>query len=251
MENRMTPIGVDEKFKFACSPKVSCFNECCRDLNQFLMPYDILKLKNRLRISSKAFIEQYTSRHTGPETGLPVMTLRADPASGFECPFVSLSGCSVYEDRPASCRMYPLARALSRHRETGRKTEHFALIREDHCRGFEEGPEQTVQEWITRQGLSEYNRINDMLMEIIAMKNRLLPERLDIKSAHFFHIALYDLDSFRTQIFENSILSDFQVPAGLLEKIKEDDVALLRLGHRWICHILFMSGFSKFCIFSF
>ena len=160
MENRMIPIAGDDTFKFACSPAVSCFNACCRDLNQFLMPYDILRLKNRLGITSTAFITQYTSQHIGPETGLPVLTLKADPAAGLECPFVSPSGCRVYEDRPASCRMYPLARAVSRNRETGRITEHFALIREDHCRGFDEGREPTVGEWIAAQGpeLNDHSR---------------------------------------------------------------------------------------------
>ena len=79
MENNMTPLSLNDTFKFSCSKKVPCFNECCRDLNQFLFPYDILRMKNRLGLPSNLFLEQYTSQHTGPETGLPVITFKTDP----------------------------------------------------------------------------------------------------------------------------------------------------------------------------
>ena len=62
MENELTPLSADDAFTFGCNPGVACFNECCRDLNQFLTPYDILRLKNHLNLSSSAFLERYT-RH--------------------------------------------------------------------------------------------------------------------------------------------------------------------------------------------
>ena len=36
----------DAEFNFACHPGVSCFNQCCSDVNIFLTPYDVLRLKN-------------------------------------------------------------------------------------------------------------------------------------------------------------------------------------------------------------
>jgi len=33
----------DDTFTFACHPGVSCFNQCCRDVNIFLTPYDIIR----------------------------------------------------------------------------------------------------------------------------------------------------------------------------------------------------------------
>jgi hypothetical protein len=59
----MIPISIDDTFKFSCSAKVPCFNECCQDLNQFLTPYDILCLKNHLGMTSGAFLERYTTTH--------------------------------------------------------------------------------------------------------------------------------------------------------------------------------------------
>ena len=235
----MIPISIDDTFKFSCSAKVPCFNACCRDLNQFLTPYDILCLKNHLGMTSGAFLERYTTQHTGPETGLPVIALKPDDALKLKCAFVTKAGCSVYIARPSSCRMYPLARAVSRCRETGKITEHFALIKESHCRGFEQETTQTVRQWIENQKIAGYNEINDMLMEIISLKNHTRPGPLDMKSSHFFQIALYDLDRFRPHIFEKGLLDDFHLDSDTLEAVKNDDVELLKLGHKWIKQILF------------
>ena len=86
MDNIIGPLLSTDTFLFLCSEQVACFNGCCRDLNQFLTPYDILRLKNRLGISSTLFLRQYTREHIGPGTGLPVVTLKIDRASGLICP---------------------------------------------------------------------------------------------------------------------------------------------------------------------
>ncbi len=237
--NDMIALGINDRFQFSCSKTLSCFNECCRDLNQFLTPYDILRLKNRLDISSDLFLEQYTLQHIGPESGLPMVTLKPAETSRLKCPFVSPSGCSVYKDRPGSCRSYPLARLATRSRDTGNITEHYALMTESHCHGFEKGSSQTVRDWIETQGLGIYNLMNDLLMEIISLKNRLKPGALDIKSRHLFHLALYDLDNFRTQLFEArnleiEPLASQNPDPGLREALKTDDTRLLKFGIEWI-----------------
>ena len=40
----------DSEFSFACHPGVPCFNACCGDVNIFLTPYDIIRLKQKLGI---------------------------------------------------------------------------------------------------------------------------------------------------------------------------------------------------------
>jgi len=238
MNEEMIPLALEESFRFSCFKDVPCFNECCRDLNQFLTPYDILRLKNALEMTSGEFLSTYTHSHTGPDSGLPVITLKpADPGERI-CPFVTVNGCRVYENRPSSCRAYPLARLASRSRETGRITEHWALIREPHCRGFEQDKTWSVREWINRQGLPEYNQMNDLLMEIISLKNQYDQGPLDIKSGHLFHMALYDLDNFRIHIVEKGLLDDSEMNTDHLESLK-DDVQLLRFGMEWIKKTLF------------
>ena len=119
MTEYMTPISLNDPMNFDCQQENPCFNECCRDLNQALTPYDVLRLKQGLGMSSQEFLKEYTSLHYGPESGLPVVEFKPNPGTGHACPFVSPEGCKVYADRPASCRMYPLARGISRSRETG------------------------------------------------------------------------------------------------------------------------------------
>ena len=238
-DNNIIPVSLNDTFKFSCSKNVPCFNECCRDLNQFLTPYDILRLKNRLGMPSGIFLERYTTQHTGPKSGLPVITLKADHAAELKCPFVTPSGCSVYEDRPSSCRTYPLARVVSRSRERSVITEQYMLLREPHCLGFNQEQTWSVQKWIEDQGIAIYNEMNDMLMEIISLKNRLMPGRLDIRSRHIFHMACYDLNAFKSHIFDKGILDGLNLSSDTLDAVKNDDVALLKLGLKWAKETLF------------
>ena len=239
MEPDLTPITLPESFCFGCHPAVPCFNECCRDLNQFLTPYDILRLKNHLGLSSGQFLEQYTSQHVGPESGLPIITLKPGDQRDLTCPFVTPKGCSVYENRPSSCRTYPLMRGVARSRETGEMTEQFMVLKEPHCHGFDTAKTRTVQQWIDEQGLSIYNETNDKLMQIISLKNRRMPGELDIKARHLLITALYNLDSFRSQITSNGLLADLQLDSSLVDKAREDDLALLEVGLKWIEQVLF------------
>jgi uncharacterized protein len=235
------PIGPDDTFRFGCSPAVSCFNECCRDLNQILYPYDILRLKKALGLSSGDFLERYTIRHTGPGSGLPIVALKTADAQRSTCPFVTAKGCRVYPDRPSSCRIYPLMRAISRCRDTGRITKRFLLLKEPHCLGFNQPEEQTVRQWIKNQDVEVYNRINDNLMEIISRKNRLYPGPLGWKSQQLFYSALYDLDHFRNQLFNDKLFANIDADPQKLAAAETDDTALLEMAMEWVKQVLFKS----------
>ncbi len=241
MSEEMIPILADDEINFDCNSKNVCFNECCRDLSQALTPYDVLRMKNNLKVTSQKFLKKYTSLHYGPESGLPIIEFKSNPATGHECPFVTTSGCSVYEDRPASCRMYPLARAIARSRQTGEVTEYFALIEEPHCKGFGKETKQsgkTVQQWLEGQQVKKHNFENDKLMELISLKNRILPGKLEGAQADKFYLALYDLDEFRFQIINKGLLDEFKIPKKLLEYLNNDET-LLDFGIEWVKNQLF------------
>lgn len=239
MNDNLKPIEPDNLFRFECSPKVACFNECCRDLNQFLYPYDVLRLKKRLGLSSGEFLERFTIQHIGPESGLLVVALKAADAERLTCPFVSPNGCRVYPDRPASCRTYPLARAISRHRETGQVSEHFMLLKEPHCLGFKASKSQTARQWINDQQIKIYNQFNDQLLEIIRLKNQLRPGPLDPKSRQLFYEALYDLDRFRTRVFKNKLFDQIDVDPQRRADTETEDTALLEVAMEWVKQVLF------------
>lgn len=242
MDTAITPVSETDSFIFKCSSRTPCFNDCCRDLNQYLTPYDILRMKTQLGLTSEVFLRQYTRSYTGQESGLPVITLRTTPDSGFECPFVRPEGCLVYENRPASCRLYPLARALTRSRETGMFSEQYFLMKEAHCKGFVSGSRWTVREWLKDQNIAPYNEMNDQMMDIIHLKNTLRPGPLDLKSSQMFHLAFYDLDTFKIHVFEKGILNNQNVAPDVLDRARADDVELLKLGMSWIKKVLFGEG---------
>ena len=234
----LLPIEMDETFRFACHGQVSCFNHCCRDLNQVLTPYDVLCLKNYLKISSQEFIRTHAVIHTGPSTGLPVVSLRFNKVEEKHCPFVTPEGCSVYAARPSSCRIYPLARALRRNRADGRVSEHFAVIREPHCRGFEQEGIQTVRQWVANQDLETCLSMNDALMELIALKNQLRPGPLSAKHEHWTRMALYDVEELRINALAGKLPG---MSGGHLHPLpsEKDERAWLQWGLRWINRMLF------------
>jgi Fe-S-cluster containining protein len=238
MEPEFLPLASNETFQFACHPRVPCFNACCRNLNQFLTPYDILCLKHHLGLQSDVFLNRFTIETPGPRTGLPIVSLKADPLQGWACPFVTDKGCGVYPARPASCRIYPLARAVSRCRNTGRTTEHFALIKEAHCLGFEQSQTQRVDQWLIDQDLAPYNDMNDRLLAIIALKNKFKPGPLDTQTRKLFRLMLYDLDSFRSRLKEIDLPQKMQTDPDLNAAMKNDDPALLALALRWAGQII-------------
>ncbi len=53
MSEEMIPVHPQDPMIFACTSKNPCFNSCCRDLSQALTPYDVLRLKKSLGISSQ------------------------------------------------------------------------------------------------------------------------------------------------------------------------------------------------------
>jgi Fe-S-cluster containining protein len=235
MESTLISIDPDMPFRFACNPGVACFTECCRDLNQFLTPYDVLRLKRCLDLPSQHFLEQYTHRHIGPGSGLPVVTLKPADPERLTCPWVGAGGCRVYPDRPSSCRAYPLVRLLRRSRETAEIMEEYRLLREPHCRGFEAAPQQTARSWVADQGLTEYNAENDRLLDVIGLKMRLGPKALPPSLDEQVYTALYDLDRFRARLSSGSLAA---MGTELTEDLRTDELSLLRFGLEWVKRLL-------------
>lgn len=232
-------ITIDDTFTFSCKPGLSCFNQCCMDVNQFLYPYDIIRLKNHLNLHSKEFLRQYTFIYSGDTTGLPIVSFKTDAANGHACPFVSDTGCTVYAERPASCRMFPLARAISRSRETGEIVEHFALIKDPICQGFHENENITVRDFVKDQDLTEYNTQNDKMIELISLKQQIMPGVLDVAAKDKFVLACYNPDGFREAVLNDKLIDPALIPADFLTKFKTDDVAVMDLGMAWIASELF------------
>ena len=238
-------LSLDDTFRFSCHPDIDCFNQCCGDLNQFLTPYDILRLKKGLKLSSGEFLKRYTTHHIGPGSGLPIVTLKMLEYDNLSCPFVSKAGCTVYPDRPGSCRIYPLGRIVQRKPDQATCEEFHIVIKEPHCLGFTESKEWTVRSWKQSQEVSLYDEMNDLLMDIISLKNRSRTRRLTQSENELFYLACYDLDRFRNLVFEKRLWEAHPVQEEIMKALEEDDVALMRFGIEWIKGRLFAPSESS------
>lgn len=229
----------DSIFSFNCHHGVSCFNECCGDVNIFLTPYDIIRLKNNLGISSTEFLKKYTISPFDQNLKYPVVLLKMQENERKSCHFVSPEGCTVYEDRPWSCRMYPLGLASPGEESTELDADFYFLLQESVCQGFKEDRPISVKEWIKNQGITEYQEIGEYFKELTTHKFFQGEQELTPKKIEMFHLVCYDIDNFKRFVFESSFLDKFDVEAETLTKIKDDDVELLKFGYQWLRFALF------------
>jgi Fe-S-cluster containining protein len=229
----------ESSFKFRCHKDIPCFTECCARLNLLLTPYDVLRLKNRLGISSEEFLDTYTDMKVDERSPLPMVRLKMNTDEKRTCPFVTPEGCTLYEDRPGACRMYPVGRAALNPGGGQDTREKFFIVREDHCLGFQEEKNWTLEEWLANEGLEEYNAVNDHWMEIITSGRSLGRGEEVRKKIQMFYMASYNLDKFREFIFKSRFLDLFEVEEGLQEKLRSDDMELLRFALRWLKFSLF------------
>lgn len=227
----------DSTFKFRCHPSVSCFTKCCRNMNIILTPYDIIRMKHRLGLTSDLFLRLYSEPEMLGITGVPVARLKMLEDDGGRCPFVTKDGCQIYSDRPVCCRYYPIGLASLRQTEkhSGEEEEFFFLVKEDHCKGFEEDTEWTVDSWRQDQESDLYDRMNRDWMELLLRKRSFgedaeIPER----ARELFFMVSTNMERFRGFVFESRFLDTYSVDSRLLRKILEDDVALMKFGFEYL-----------------
>ncbi len=223
----------DARLKFRCYKGISCFTKCCSNIDILLTPYDILRLKNRLGISSEDFLSEYTYIDIDEKTSHPFVFLKMNQDIKRSCPFVSEEGCKIYSDRPASCRYYPVGqgslRKLDEKINKPITEEFYFLIREDHCLGFNEDKEWTIKSWRADQGVDVYDDMNRGWKEILFRRN--LPgHSLDERKQKAFYMACYDMDRFRRFVFESRFLEIFDIDDNTLKKIKDDETELMKFG---------------------
>ncbi len=230
-------IGVRESFRFACHPGVPCFNACCGDLTLTITPYDALRLRRALGEDSRTFIGNRAVLVVAPDTGFPLLQLRMMPGAGKPCPFVTAKGCSVYENRPAACRTYPLGRA-TRLTASGRIKQQFFLVREDHCRGFEEDRDWTPETWLSDQGLVAYNLSNDRLTDIMGRQKKAGRPMSD-RHTNMAFLALFQTDNFRKFIEDMKVFDRLDLDEDRMRAILEDEEETLRFAMDWLELVLF------------
>lgn len=236
----MVPLG-ESTFQFRCYPGVSCFTRCCRKLELFLYPYDIIRLKKSLAIDSEEFLNTYAGVVQGANPLFPSVILRMRDNAEYTCPFLQETGCMVYEDRPSACRTYPLERAVDRSPVAGgRPAEFYFLTTHGYCLGHQEAQALTVREWIKDQRLLNYNLMDELWAELDTLfgTNPWRGEAGAGPRQRLAFLVCYNIDGFRRYALEQDLFSQFKLSGMEIRALQNEDEALLRFGFKWLHFIL-------------
>ncbi len=250
----MSDIGVVEpikltlnsKFKFNCYKGIGCFTRCCGSTDILLTPFDILKIKKRLGISAEDFLKKYTSIHIDERSSHPYAMLKMLDEKDTRCPFVSQEGCTIYTDRPANCRYYPIGQTVMRSQtDKGLVNEEFYFfIRDPNCLGYQQDREWTIQTWRINQGVDFYDDMNREWKDIQLRRDD-RGFKMDDKKQKMFYMASYDLDRFKRYVFESGLLDIFDINGEEVEKIMTDEIALMKFGFKYLKYILMLEETLK------
>jgi len=235
----MEPLG-DKQFSFQCHSGVSCYTKCCHNVDMFLYPYDIIRLKKNLGIRSDQFLQQYVNVISGPHPYFPSLMMKMVESDEKPCPFLGEEGCSVYPDRPASCRMYPLERAVDRTSQNGRPDEFYFLTNHPYCMGHKEKHQWKVKEWLRDQQLLYYNVMDDLwaVMDTFFSGNPWDGEGVAGPRQQLAFMVCYNIDGFRDYVKQHNLLAMFKMDKGRVRDIEKDDEALLKFGYDWLLFVL-------------
>ncbi len=229
-------LNPKDTFCFRCYPGIDCFNLCCRNLNLFLYPYDVVRLKHALGISSDAFIDTYVDAVLRPGNFFPDVLLRMSDDLQKTCPFMEQAGCSVYADRPDTCRNFPIEQGILYDVETNQDTPVFFFRPPDFCLGPHETTRWTLSSWADAQALQRFRRMTIRWAELKRMfqSDPWGPEGPRGPKAKMAFMATYNLDRFRDFVFQSSFLKRYRIKSTIRTKLKHDDVALLEFGFEWV-----------------
>ena len=229
-------LQANERFGFGCHAELACFNRCCRNLNLFLHPYDVLRLKNHLRMPSDAFLERYVDVVQRPTNAFPEVVLRMADDQHRSCIFLAPNGCTVYEDRPYTCRNFPVEQGQLFNGSASRcEMVHF-FRPPDFCQGQFSRQQWTPQSWAQDQQATEHNRMTARWAEL---KRRFEVDPWGNQGPHgsrakMAFMAIYNLDEFRRFIFQSSFLKRYKLSKKVQKKLRRDDTELMLFGFDWV-----------------
>lgn len=173
----MKKVEKDGTFHFECSRS----GECCRHMEIFLNPYDILRMAEALGMTTIQLIQDHVLFLENKQQGILKPVLKA--AREGVCAFNSNRLCKIHRDRPLPCRLFPIARM----------DEDYHLQQVSYCKGLSSRRKQDVASYIQEEEAQEhleaakpYHRI---MKTYVSMDGS-----MDLETRDLFHKVLYDFD---------------------------------------------------------
>jgi len=221
---KTTFLNESSPFHFRCHADLPCFTQCCRDVNIYLTPYDVLRMRKKLGLGSNEFLTRYTRHFLAKKTHLPVVQLAMD-AETLYCKLVTDEGCRVYQDRPWACRMYPLDLA-------NQEGEYRAIVSEQKCLGLKESALLKVKDWLVGQGIEPY-LVMEAIFRTVLPSELVLSGKMEPGMGKLLFLA-YDLDQFAAMLKDDRFRNFYELTDETIRRVQEDEEALLRLAFRYI-----------------
>ena len=238
-------LNARSRFRFRCYPGIPCFTKCCSGIKIFLTPYDIYRLKNRLGLTYRDFLMQYTEPALIEKSQLPTRTIKMKNDEGRSCPFITPEGCSVYSDRPLTCRYYPIGMGTMKKDDNKTGENFFIKIKEAHCLGHNESTEWTIDEWRADQESDLYDEMNSDWMAVVLKAKTLGFVEFSQKSLDLFFIVSTNLDLFKEFVLSSRFLDVYQIDTDYFENIMNDELEFLKFSLKWLRFTMFDEGDFK------
>ena len=237
-------LGPSDRFRFGCHPGVACFTRCCRDADMYLYPYDIIRMKRHLGMTSEEFLNTHSVVAIRDNPHFPHVMLKMSDAADRACRFLTADGCQIYPHRPYACRAYPLERAVARQSRGPNRTAYYGIARHVYCQGHAEQTTWTIADWSDDQDLADYEAMNDQWVDVdsIFRTNPWGDQGIRSPALPMAFMACYNMDKFRQFVFESSFLTRLAVPAPRIEAVRATDEALMLLGFDWVRRMLRYEG---------
>lgn len=232
-------LGADAEIQFRCHKGISCFNACCKRADITLTPYDIIRLKQRFGVTSGEFLKQHTVPFEMDADKVPGVKMKTDDEGA--CVFVTEEGCSVYEDRPTSCRYYPLGHLALRQKDSAEDETQYVLIKEQHCKGHEEDRTILIKDYLVEQDVPMFREMNREWLQLLLKKKSAGPTvgRPSEESLQLYFMACFDGDRFRRFVMSEGFNRTYDLDDSTFETLGADDVALMKFGFRFLRQVLF------------
>lgn len=230
----------DKEIQFSCHKGIGCWNACCSNIDISLTPYDIVRLKKHLGITSTQFLRDYTVPYEMEKDGIAGVKFRP-VENGTACRFMKPEGCAVYEDRPTACRYYPVALLSMRKQDEYTDTQSYAIVEEEHCKGHQVARKLSIDEYRKEQGVVEYDELARGWRQLVLKKKSAGPSigAPSLKSRQLFFMACYDVDTFRDFVDSEAFNKLFKLDPEMRKMLMADDAELMQFAFRFLKQVLF------------
>ena len=110
-EDNFPVIADHDTFSFACG---GC-GDCCRQREDIVLSgYDLFRISRRLGLPPALTANAFCRQYMGSVSLLPVMRLAPRDDRSRSCPFLWNDRCSIHEDKPLVCALYPLGQSIEK-----------------------------------------------------------------------------------------------------------------------------------------